>query len=50
MTGLSFEDWDTRAGNGADREAVTSLALGDWIDSGHRVLSTGPTRVGSDGG
>lgn len=41
----SIEDLDTRAGRGVDRKAVMSLALGDWIDSGHCVLITGPVRM-----
>ena len=42
----AIEDIDTRAGRGLDRKAVMSLALGDWIDSGHSVLITGPTGAG----
>ena len=42
----AIEDIDTRAGRGLDRRAVMSLALGDWIDSGHSVLITGPTGAG----
>jgi DNA replication protein DnaC len=42
----SIEDLDTRAGRGVDRKAVMSLALGDWIESGHSVLITGPTGAG----
>lgn len=42
----SIEDLDTRAGRGLDRKAVMSLALGDWIESGHSVLITGPTGAG----
>ena len=42
----SIEDLDTRAGRGVDRKAVMSLALGDWIASGHSVLITGPTGAG----
>lgn len=41
-----IEDLDTRAGRGIDRRAVMSLALGDWIESGHSVLITGPTGAG----
>ena len=37
---------DARAGRGLDRRVVMSLALGDWIDSGHCVLITGPTGAG----
>ena len=42
----AIEDVDVRAGRGLDRRAVMSLALGDWIDSGHSVLITGPTGAG----
>ena len=42
----AIEDIDTRAGRGLDRKAVMSLALGDWTDSGHSVLITGPTGAG----
>ena len=42
----AIEDVDARAGRGLDRRAVMSLALGDWIDSGHSVLITGPTGAG----
>jgi DNA replication protein DnaC len=41
-----IEDLDTRAGRSLDRSAVMSLALGDWIESGHSVLITGPTGAG----
>ena len=39
----SIEDLNTSAGRGLDRKAVMSLALGDWIASGHSVLITGAT-------
>ena len=42
----SIEDLDSRAGRGVERKAVMSLALGDWITSGHSVLITGPTGAG----
>jgi len=42
----AIEDVDGRAGRGLDRKAVMSLVLGDWIDSGHSVLITGPTGAG----
>lgn len=42
----SIEDLDTRAGRSLDRGAVMSLALGNWIESGHSVLITGPTGAG----
>ena len=41
-----IEDVDSRAGRGLERKAVMSLALGDWVDSGHSVLITGPTGAG----
>ncbi len=41
-----IEDIDTRAGRGLDRSAVMSLALGNWIESGHSVLVTGLTGAG----
>lgn len=41
-----IEDIDTRAGRGLDRSAVMSLALGNWIESGHSVLITGLTGAG----
>jgi DNA replication protein DnaC len=42
----AIEDIDTRSGRGLDRSAVMSLALGDWVTSGHSVLITGPTGAG----
>jgi len=42
----AIEDIDARAGRGIDRRAVMALALGDWIESGHSVLITGPTGAG----
>jgi DNA replication protein DnaC len=42
----AIEDIDTRAGRGVDRSTVMSLALGDWVTSGHSVLITGPTGAG----
>jgi DNA replication protein DnaC len=42
----SIEDLDSRVGRGVERKAVMSLALGDWIESGHSVLITGPTGGG----
>ena len=41
-----IEDIDTRAGRGLQRSAVMSLALGNWIESGHSVLITGLTGAG----
>ena len=42
----SIEDIDTRPSRGVDRRAVMSLALGDWVESGHSVLITGATGSG----
>jgi len=42
----SIEDMNTSVGRGLERKAVMSLALGDWIASGHSVLITGATGVG----
>lgn len=42
----AIEDLDTRAGRGLDRNRITSLALGDWIATGHTVTITGPTGSG----
>jgi DNA replication protein DnaC len=42
----SIEDIDTRPGRGLERKTVMSLALGDWVQSGHSVLITGPTGAG----
>lgn len=42
----AIEDIDSRAGRGIQRSAVMSLALGEWVQSGHAVLITGPTGAG----
>ena len=42
----SIEDIDTRPSRGIDRRTVMSLALGDWVESGHSVLITGATGSG----
>ncbi len=42
----SIEDIDTRPSRGLDRRAVMSLALGDWVQSGHSVLISGATGTG----
>jgi DNA replication protein DnaC len=42
----TIEDVDTRPSRGIDRRAVMSLALGDWVESGHSVLITGATGSG----
>jgi DNA replication protein DnaC len=41
-----IEDLDTRAERALDRKSVMSLVLGDWVQSGHSVLITGPTGAG----
>jgi DNA replication protein DnaC len=41
-----IEDVDTRSGRGLERSAVMSLALSNWIKSGHSVLITGLTGAG----
>ena len=42
----AIEDLDSRATRGLARSAVMSLALGEWVKSGHAVLITGPTGAG----
>ena len=42
----TIEDIDTQPARGLDRRAVMSLALGDWVESGHSVLITGATGSG----
>ena len=42
----AIEDIDARASRGIDRGRVMSLALGDWVSSGHSVLITGATGAG----
>ena len=42
----AIEDLDSRATRGLERSAVMSLALGQWVTSGHAVLITGPTGAG----
>lgn len=42
----AIEDIDTRPSRGVDRREVMSLALGDWVESGHSVLITGATGSG----
>jgi DNA replication protein DnaC len=42
----AIEDLDARPGRGIDRSTVMSLALGDWVTSGHSVLICGPTGAG----
>ena len=42
----AIEDLDGRPSRGLDRRAVMSLALSDWVSSGHCVLITGATGSG----
>ena len=42
----AIEDLDARPTRGIDRRTVMSLALGDWVTSGHSVLITGATGAG----
>lgn len=42
----AIEDLDSRPARGIDRRAMMSLALGDWVESGHSVLISGPTGAG----
>ena len=42
----AIEDIDARPPRGIDRRTVMSLALGDWVSSGHSVLISGPTGTG----
>ena len=42
----AVEDLDSRPGRGIQRSVVMSLAQGEWVQSGHAVLITGPTGSG----
>jgi len=42
----TIEDIDTHPARGLDRRAVMSLALGEWVQSGHSVLISGATGTG----
>jgi len=42
----AIEDLDSRSSRGLERSTVMSLALGEWVTSGHAVLITGPTGAG----
>lgn len=42
----AIEDIDVRPSRGIDRSVVMSLALGDWVSSGHSILITGATGSG----
>jgi len=41
-----IEELDSQTGRGVNRSEVMSLALGDWVSSGHCVLISGPTGAG----
>lgn len=42
----TIEDLDSRPSRGVERRAVMSVALGDWVSTGHSILITGPTGAG----
>jgi DNA replication protein DnaC len=42
----AIEDLDSRPSRGIDRRTLMSLALGNWVESGHSILISGPTGVG----
>jgi DNA replication protein DnaC len=42
----AIEDVDSRPGRGVNRSELMSLALGDWVASGHSILITGATGAG----
>jgi DNA replication protein DnaC len=42
----AIEDIDSRPGRGVNRSELMSLALGDWVASGHSILITGATGAG----
>jgi len=42
----AIEDIDSRPGRGVNRAELMSLALGDWVASGHSILITGATGAG----
>ena len=42
----AIEDLDSRPGRGIERKALMSLALGDWVETGHSLLISGPTGAG----
>lgn len=37
----TIEDVDTCRGRGVERDQITSLAMGDWITTGHTVIING---------
>ncbi|WP_313031497.1 IS21-like element helper ATPase IstB [Massilia alkalitolerans] len=45
-TQAAIEDIDSRPGRGVNRAELMSLALGDWVGTGHSILVTGPTGAG----
>ena len=42
----AIEDIDSRPGRGVNRAELMSLALGEWVTTGHSILVTGPTGAG----
>lgn len=42
----AIEDLDSRPGRGIERQALMSLALGNWVETGHSLLISGPTGAG----
>jgi DNA replication protein DnaC len=42
----TIEDIDSRPGRGVNRSELMSLALGDWVATGHSILITGATGAG----
>jgi len=42
----AIEDIDARPARGIDRRTVMSVALSDWVESGHSILISGPTGAG----
>ena len=42
----AIEDIDARPARGIDRRTVMSVALSDWVASGHSILISGPTGAG----
>ena len=42
----AIEDIDARPARGIDRRTVMSVALSEWVESGHSILISGPTGAG----
>ncbi|MDR0780685.1 MAG: IS21-like element helper ATPase IstB [Pseudomonadales bacterium] len=42
----SIEDLDARPARGLQRNAILSLAMGNWVQTGHCILISGPTGAG----